>query len=136
MYAQNAAAKYRNVRSHGLVSDASPTRLIQIMLEHTLSHLNSTQGSMSRIKDNRPIAEVIAKGASIGKAIALVDQLNASLDMQRGGQIAQNLRSLYIYMMARLTLANATNDAAIVVEVIGLVQDIKIGWDQLVTDAP
>jgi flagellar protein FliS len=135
MYSQNAAARYRNVRSHGLIAEASPTRLIQIMFEHVLSHLATTHGSMTRIRDNRPVNDVVAKGAALGKAIGLIDQLNACLDMQRGGEIAGNLRALYLYMMQRLTLANATNDAQIVVEVVGLVQDIKAGWDQIVTDA-
>jgi hypothetical protein len=36
--------------------------------------------------------------------------------MERGGQVAQNLRALYEYMMNRLALANGTNDVAIVAE--------------------
>ncbi len=35
-------------------------------------------------------------------------------------------------MLARLTLANVSNDAKIVAEVIRLVQKIKTGWDQIV----
>jgi len=135
MYGQNKAAQYRAVRSHGLVADASPTRLVQIMFEGILSHLATARGSMQRIKDNRPLNDVIAKGNAMGKAVALIGQLNGTLDMQRGGQIAENLRALYEYMLNRLTLANAINDARIVAEVAGLVADIKSGWDQIVTDA-
>jgi len=135
MYAQNGAAQYRAVRSRGLLADASPTRLVQVMFEHILSHLASAQGCMERIKDNRPVSDVVAKGAAVGKAVGLINHLNACLDMERGGQIAENLRALYIYMMARLTLANATNDTAIVAEVCSLVGKIKSGWDQIVTDS-
>jgi len=135
MYGQNRAAQYRAVRSHGLVADASPTRLVQIMFEHVLSHLAAASGPMARIKDNRPVNDVLAKGASMGKAIALIGQLDATLDMERGGAVAQNLRALYRYMMHRLTLANATNDTSIVAEVCGLVSEIKGGWDQIVTDS-
>ena len=39
MYSQNRAAQYNAVRSHGLVADASPTRLVQIMFEQVLTHL-------------------------------------------------------------------------------------------------
>jgi flagellar secretion chaperone FliS len=52
--------------------------------------------------------------------------------MERGEQIAENLRNLYGYMLNRLTLANVTNDPAIVVEVTQLVRKIKSSWDQLV----
>jgi len=135
MYGQNKAAQYRAVRSHGLVADASPTRLVQIMFEGILSHLATARGSMQRIKDNRPLNDVIAKGNAMGKAVALIGQLNGTLDMQRGGQIAENLRALYEYMLNRLTLANATNDVRVVAEVAGLVAEVKSGWDQIVTDA-
>jgi flagellar secretion chaperone FliS len=135
MYAQNGAAQYRAVRSHGLLADASPTRLVQVMFEHILSHLAIVQGCMQRIQDNRPVSDVVAKGAAIGKAVGLINHLNACLDMERGGQIAENLRSLYVYMMGRLTLANATNDTAIVAEVCSLVGKIKSSWDQIVTDS-
>jgi flagellar protein FliS len=135
MYAQNGAAQYRAVRSHGLLADASPTRLVQVMFEHILSHLAIVQGCMQRIQDNRPVSDVVAKGAAIGKAVGLINHLNACLDMERGGQIAENLRALYVYMMGRLTLANATNDTAIVAEVCSLVGKIKSSWDQIVTDS-
>jgi flagellar protein FliS len=135
MYGQNKAAQYRAVRSHGLVADASPTRLVQIMFEHILSYLATASGCMQRIKDNRPVNDVIAKGNAMSKAIALIGQLNGTLDMERGGQIAENLRALYEYMLIRLTLANATNDTSLIAEVSGLVAKIKSGWDQIVTDS-
>jgi flagellar protein FliS len=134
MYSQRGAAQYQSVRNHGLVADASPTRLVQVMFEQILAQLATAQGCMGRIKNNLPLADVVTKGKALGKAVRLIDQLNASLDMERGQKIAENLRALYVYMLARLTLANLNNDTAIVVEVSGLVQKIKTGWDQIVTD--
>ena len=132
MYAQRGAAQYRAVRSHGLVAEASPARLVQIMFEQILAQLATAQGCMGRIDNNMPLNEVVSKGKSLGMAIRLIDQLNSTLDMERGQKIAENLRSLYVYMLGRLTLANVTNDARIVAEISGLVQKIKIGWDQVV----
>jgi flagellar protein FliS len=134
MHANKGAAQYRTVRSHGLVADASPTRLVQIMFEHVLSNLATAHGCMQRIQNNMPLNDVIAKGNAIGKAVRLIGQLSATLDMERGGKIAENLALLYEYMLRRLTLANATNDAGIVDEVSGLVSTIKHGWDQIVTN--
>jgi flagellar secretion chaperone FliS len=134
MYSQRGAAQYRTVRSHGLVTDASPARLVQIMFEHILSELAAAQGCMERIKNNMPLSEVVAKGKSLGKAIRLINQLNATLDMERGRQIAENLRALYLYMLERLTLANVTNDAQIVAEAASLVRKVKSGWDKIVAD--
>ena len=60
--------------------------------------------------------------------------LNGTLDMERGGQVAANLRALYLYMLNRLTVANVTNDPSIVTEVSSLVRQIKSSWDQIVAD--
>jgi len=132
MNAQRGAAQYRSVRSHGLVAAASPARLVQIMFEQILAHLATAQGCMARIDNNMPLKDVIAKGKSLGKAIRLIDHLNNTLDMERGQKIAENLRALYVYMLARLTLANVTNDSSIVAEVAALILKVKTGWDQIV----
>jgi flagellar secretion chaperone FliS len=134
MYSQRGAAQYQSVRSHGLVADASPTRLVQVMFEQILAQLAIAQGCMGRINNNMPLSEVVTKGKAMAKAIRLIDQLNASLDMDKGQSIAENLRALYVYMLARLTTANVMNDAGIISEVSGLVQKIKAGWDQIVVD--
>ena len=127
---RGGAAQYRSVSNHSLVADASPARLVQIMYEEVLTQLSIAQGCMERIRDNLPLHEVVTKG----KAIRLINQLNVTLDMERGGAIAANLRSLYVYMLARLTLAHAANDATIVGEAVVLVRKIKSGWDGIVTD--
>ncbi|MGA2779815.1 MAG: flagellar export chaperone FliS [Steroidobacteraceae bacterium] len=134
-YSQNRAAQYRSVRSHGLVADASPTRLVQIVYEQILAELAAAQGRMERIKNHLPLHEVVAKCAAMGKAIRLVGHLDATLNMEQGGEIAVNLRRLYLYMMERLTYANAHNDKAVVAEVVQLIRKIKSGWDQIVADS-
>jgi flagellar protein FliS len=135
MQSNRGAAQYRSVRSHGLVADTSPTRLVQIMFEHILTNLATAQGCMARIEDNLPLSEVTQKLAAMRKAIQLIGQLNVTLDMERGGKIAQDLRALYEYMLVRLTQANAYNDSRIVSEVSNLVREIKTGWDGIVSDA-
>ena len=132
MYAQRGAAQYRSVRSHGLVAEASPTRLVQILFEQILENLATAQGCMARIANNLPLNEVITKGKTLGRAIRLIDQLNNTLDMERGQKIAEDLRALYVYMLARLTLANVTNDSKIVAESASLILQVKTGWDQIV----
>jgi flagellar protein FliS len=132
MYPQRAAAQYRSVRNHGLVAEASPSKLVQILFEQILANLATAQGCMARIENNMPVHEVITKGKALGKAIRLIDHLNNTLDMERGQNIAQDLRALYVYMLARLTVANVANNAQIVMEVAGLIQTVKTGWDQIV----
>jgi len=135
MYARNGAARYSAVNVHGQVADASPTRLVQIMFEHILSNLAIARGCMLRIRGNLPLQDVVAKGKALGKAVRLINQLNATLDMEKGGEIAANLGSLYTYILNRMTQANVTNDEQIIAEVSGLIGTIKAGWDKIVTDA-
>jgi flagellar protein FliS len=134
MYSRNKASQYHAVRSQGQVADASPVRLVQILFEHILSNLATAQGSMGRIRNNLPWNEVVVKCKAMGKAVRLIGQLDATLDMERGGAIAVNLHNLYLYMLGRLTTANATNDVEIVNEVSNLVRKIKAGWDGIVKD--
>lgn len=134
MQSQRGAAQYRAVAVRGRIEDASPTRLVQIMYEEVLGQLAIAQGCMERIRNNLPLNEVVAKGKAMSKAIRLINQLNVTLDMERGGEVAANLRSLYVYILARLTLANASLDPAIVGEAIALLRKVKSGWDQIVTE--
>jgi flagellar protein FliS len=89
---------------------------------------------MERIQGNLPLGEVVTKGKAMSKALRLIGQLDETLDMDKGGQIAANLRNLYLYMLGRLTTANMNNDPRIVADVANLVQTIKVGWDKLVAD--
>src|ERR1700685_735143 len=105
MYSQNRAAQYHAVRSHGQVADASPARLVQVMFEHILSNLAIAQGCMERIRGDLPYKDVVVKGKAIGKAVRLIGQLDASLNMEQGGQIAENLSTFDLYFLARLKRA-------------------------------
>jgi flagellar protein FliS len=134
MYSRNAARQYHSVHSHGQVADASPARLVQVVFEHILTNLATAQGCMERIQNNLPYNDVVVKCKAMGKAVRLIGQLDATLDMEKGGQISTNLHNLYLYMLGRLTTANANNDAQIVREVTNLVATIKKGWDQIVKD--
>jgi len=129
---QNKAGQYRAMNRHGLVAAATPERLIQISLEGILTHLATAQGCMARIRDNLPLADVVTKGQTIGKAVRLIGHLNDSLDMERGGEVAANLRNLYLYMLTRLTEANMSNNPQLVGEVADLLRRIKGGWDHVV----
>jgi flagellar protein FliS len=131
MHQRNGAQQYHAVRSQGQITDASPARLVQIMFEHILSQLATAQGCMERLENNLPLNELRIKCKAMGKALRLIGQLDATLDMDKGGQIAANLHNLYLYMLDRLTTANAANDPKLVVEVASLVRTIKIGWDQI-----
>ena len=125
-------AQYRSVQSRGTVMDASPTRLIQLALEHVLAQLTVARGCMERIQRSRQVRDVVDKGEAVKKVNGLLGELAGALDMERGEEIAKNLLALYSYMMTRLTVANLHNDMLIIDEISKLVREIKTGWDEVV----
>lgn len=73
-----------------------------------------------------------AKGKYILKAQEILVELNAVLDMDAGGEIAADLRKLYLYMGRSLTEANMKKDPNIIREVIALAQELNEGWKAIV----
>ena len=70
------------------------------------------------------------RGAAVGGAMAIVVELQGSLDEQAGGQIAKDLARLYDYIQDRLTTGHAEGTAEPLVEVRNLLQDLLAGWHQ------
>ncbi len=68
------------------------------------------------------------KGQSINKAVAIIEELNFNLDMKAGGEIAANLRQLYLFMLRRLHQAHFHNDPGAIRQVIGLLEELNAGW--------
>lgn len=69
-----------------------------------------------------------AKGQYINRAQDIINELNAVLDVDAGGEIAQNLRRLYLFMNRRLSEANAKRDPQMVQEVITLMEELNQSW--------
>ena len=69
-----------------------------------------------------------AKGRYINKARDIINELNAVLDMNAGGEISSNLRKLYGFMNSRLSEANIKNDPKMIREVIELMEELNQSW--------
>ncbi|MCX5654405.1 MAG: flagellar export chaperone FliS [Planctomycetota bacterium] len=69
-----------------------------------------------------------AKGEYINKAVAIINELDTCLDMEAGGDVAQNLRSLYHFMIRHLGEANIHRDPQRIREVIDCLQGLNDGW--------
>ncbi|WP_017939551.1 flagellar export chaperone FliS [Zestomonas thermotolerans] len=124
MNAMVALRQYQTVNTQAQVVEASPHRLIQMLMEGGLTRLAQARGAMER-------GQVGLKGELIGKAIAIIGGLRDGLNMEAGGELAQNLDRLYEYMSARLFEANRENDFAKLDEVAGLLRTIKSAWDAI-----
>lgn len=70
----------------------------------------------------------VEKGQYINKAQAILVELNSCLDLENGGEIAANLRSLYNFMSKHLSEANTMRDPQRIREVIACLHDLNEGW--------
>ena len=122
MNPMKALRQYQKVNSHAQISEASPHRLIQMLLEGGLDRLAQAKGAMSR-------GDTAQKCVLITKAIDIIlNGLRSSLDLEAGGDLAQNLYALYDYMARRLLHANIHNDRAALDEVLSLLSEIHGAW--------
>ncbi|HSW32295.1 MAG TPA: flagellar export chaperone FliS, partial [Steroidobacteraceae bacterium] len=68
------------------------------------------------------------RSAAIGRAIAILDELRSSLDLEKGGPLAANLDDLYSYASRRLLAASASGDVRILDEVAALLGELREAW--------
>jgi len=118
--------KYQNSFAESVI-DADPHTLISIIFKHILINVANAKGAISR-------KEIENKGKALTKAIALVGELQNSIDMEKGGEISINLFDLYQYIVGCLSDANLKNNSEKLDEVTDLISNIKGGWDAIPLD--
>lgn len=73
-----------------------------------------------------------ARSASLSHATIIIESgLRACLDKSAGGEIAQSLDGLYVYMVSRLSAASVRNQVEPVNEVIKLLMDLRSAWEAI-----
>lgn len=119
------AAAYEQVSLSTSIESADPHRLILLLFEGATAALNSAKFFMQD-------GNIPAKGAAISKAIDIITNgLQASLDLEQGGELAERLSALYEYMTSRLLWSNMKSDIAALDEVLMLLGEIHDAWKQI-----
>jgi flagellar secretion chaperone FliS len=120
---QEALKQYRQLGLETQINNASPHRLIQLLMEGALDRLNGAHQALDR-------GDSATKGVLIGKAMGIISGLRSALDMSiEGAELPERLDTLYEYMGRRLLEASALNNSSMVAEVIELLKTLKSGWD-------
>lgn len=126
---RNAANVYANVGLETGIVSASPHQLIVLLYEGAEL---AVKMAIKHIHERN----LEKKSAAISKASAIIlEGLRAALDTSKGGDIAQQLDSLYGYMNQRLMLAHINNETAPLEEVLGLLQELHEAWTQIGKEA-
>ncbi|MER2541391.1 MAG: flagellar export chaperone FliS [Azonexus sp.] len=121
----NPIASYRQIDIESDIRGADPHRLIVLLFDGAESAL---QQALTRLEAN----DIAGKSESLLKAIDIIlTGLSASLNIEEGGDLAQNLKALYDYMVSRLIHANLRKDPAAIREVQGLLGEISGAWREM-----
>jgi flagellar protein FliS len=121
-YMNSAMNQYRQTGLAAASVETDPAKLIEMLLGGAIDRLAHARGAMLR-------KEREAKHHYLTSAMSIIEHLRLVLDLNAGGDIARNLQRLYDYMLGRLPAANLADDSAGVDEVIGLLREIKAGWE-------
>jgi flagellar secretion chaperone FliS len=104
---------------------ASPVKLTIMLYEGAISACIQAVNAMHQ-------EEYARKGELLSKAILIIESgLRASLDKKVGGEIAQNLEALYMYMTETLMVANARMQVDKVTEIQSLLMELKSAWEAI-----
>lgn len=121
-YQQSSVQAYRQTS----VKTATQGRVIVMLYEEALrqidlalSGINAADRRLDRINN------------AITKAQSIVTELMVSLDMEQGGEIAQNLFRLYMFFNDRLMEGNVKKEAAPLLEVKNLMGELRDAWKQI-----
>lgn len=106
------------------VSGAGPLGLVLLTYEALFKALGRARFAIQA-------GDMVAEATHTARAMEALLELSSALDMEKGGQVAQGLASLYAYMMNRLTEGLCSNSTENIDEVIHLVQELRGAWMQL-----
>ena len=120
----SALKAYTKINVQTGIENASPHRLIQMLIDGALANLSQAKGHLK-------VNSIQEKGKDISMDISIIGGLRDSLDHEKGGSVADNLDSLYEYMTYRLMESNLKNDASMIDDVRDLLMEIKTAWDAI-----
>jgi flagellar protein FliS len=103
------------------VTTSSPEKLVVMLYEAAIRSLTQ---SISHVENGNPNG----KRDSVDKALAIIQQLQTTLDMEKGGHIAAQLERLYGYITSRILDGSANLDKRPLEEAVRLLTTLHSAW--------
>ena len=120
--ARNIANNYRKAQ----LNTASPGQRVVLMYEGLLKELKKAHHGILNI--NKDIKYIEESHNSIALSEQIILELKLALDMDNGGELAQNLNNLYEFWIIQLSDANMKKSAEILTPLISMVEELKNTW--------
>ena len=119
-YSFNGSSKYQEIS----VNTSSPTRLVVMLYEGTIKFLQQAIDATQR-------KDFVQKSRSVDRAVAIIQHLQGTLDIEKGQDVAKELDRLYTYMGSRIFEGSAKLDCTAFQEVVKLLGTLLSGWEQV-----
>jgi len=113
--------KWKTAYIESRVLSASPLELVDILYEYAIRFVEAA-------RENMVSGDIEARSRAVSKAMAIIGELEASLDCAAGGEIAMNLARLYKYIQDRLMTANLRQEDGALAEVESLLRTLGQAW--------
>ena len=108
------------------IKTASQGKLIIMLYEEAVRQM---EVGVKGLESETPRLDQINN--SIIKAQDIITELMVSLDFDKGGEIANNLYSLYVFFNRQLMQANVQKDAEMIKPICDMMKDLKETWAQV-----
>ena len=106
------------------VLSADPVELVDIMFDHLL-------GSVLEARRMLLSGDRMARGRAIAKALGLLGELSRSLDIERGGELANTLRRIYAFVADCLVEAQTQQIERPLVQAAATLRPLRDAWKEL-----
>ena len=116
-----AYRSYHNVNLGAQVAHASPVKLVLLLTDGLLEEL-------VRARAHIEARRYELKARSLDRCVDMLNGLSSALDIEKGGEVSENLSRLYDYCAERLYRAGVNLDASLIDEVSGLLTTLRRGW--------
>ena len=106
------------------VMTASPAKLVFMLYERAIGSLQEAIAAIEA-------GDVEGRWRANNRAIEIISHMWSTLDMDNGGEIAENLDRLFSFMLMRLTDVDLRNDPTPAQKVIELLMPLRDSWHDL-----
>ena len=106
------------------IQSQSPLELVVMLYDGALRFLQMAADATRR-------NDLVAKREGMSRSLAIIGELQNTLNLREGGEVALSLDRLYTYITGRLVDANAKKDPVPIDEAIRLLRPVRDAWAQI-----
>ena len=124
MNAIAALAQYGQIKNDAQTTYASPHQLMLMLFDGAIEAMSFTIGAIQN--ENFEL-----RSKQNTRSITIINGMRECLDMETGGELADNLYSLYQYMTKELFRASFKNDVDTIQNIQTMLKDIRGSWEKI-----